>query len=110
MSFSRFGQIYSLGLVSVALYILLSTIPLSCIAPPHVSSPADIQANKRACTAKGEVIISKDLLLNEPCAATALRLAALVATDEDCRAYYGDAGITVQLCPEPHPATDGGSK
>jgi len=57
-----------------------------------------LMIHKRACVAKGENIIEKDMLHDEPCAATAMRLAALVATDEDCKAYYGDAGIAVELC------------
>lgn len=72
----------------------------ACLPDAPASQPtAEMSAHQRACVAKGENLISKDQMKGEPCEATALRLEALVRTDEDCKAFYGDAGITVSLCP-----------
>lgn len=86
---------------------LFGLVCLSCIDLPPTAPTAETSAHQRACQAKGEVLIEKDLMHDEPCSATALRLQALVSTDEDCRAYYGDAGISVSLCGSPK---DGGAE
>lgn len=85
----------------VKTHTVLAAIVLGGCLPPPANGPTPLQiatTHKRACVAKGEVIIEKDLMHDEPCTATAIRLANLVATDEDCQAYYGDASVTVDLC------------
>lgn len=81
-------------------YLLIGLFAVACWdTPPPAQPTAELSAHQRACVAKGENLIQKDQMKGEPCEATAMRLEALVQTDEDCRAFYGDAGITVSLCP-----------
>lgn len=52
-------------------------------------------ANKRACGARGEVVISMSKMLNETCEQRTARLNELVKTDQDCKAYFGDKPVQV---------------
>lgn len=97
-----FFQVIACGAALCPMIWILSCFP----TPQNQPSVAEVMVvHKRACVAKGEVLISKSQMENLPCHTIELKLRVFVERDEDCQAYYGDAGVTIGLC-EP---TDGGA-
>ena len=65
---------------------------------PVATPTAELSAHQHACVAKGEVMISHGLMLGLHCPYIEAQLKDLVRSDEDCIAFYGDAGVAVELC------------
>lgn len=80
---------------------------VGCPGERAADPTTSLKNHQVACTAKGEAIVGMDLFQGEPCTSTELRLEALVKTDPDCRAYFGDASVIGTLC-EKDGGIDGG--
>lgn len=80
-------------------FAFFSWLLVACPDPNAPTSPTrDLVDHAARCTARGEGIIGRDLATGEVCETTRLRLQALVDFDPDCRAYFGDASVSVDLC------------
>lgn len=53
------------------------------------------RAHQKACGLQGDAVISMSKVLGEDCLARTARLNDLVATDADCKAYFGDRKVKV---------------
>lgn len=70
---------------------VLAVVLTGCVDPATVPGQEEILgAHIRACEAKATVLAAM-----YPCPEAVIRLNALVATDQDCHAYFGDAGAGV---------------
>ncbi len=79
----------------------------ACRDPQVPQAERELLSHAAACTAIGEVVISFSQSQGEPCWMTQLRLSSLVVTNSDCKAYWGDGGVEVDL--DCAPVKDGGT-
>lgn len=93
--YASFGAFVG-GVIGLALLVTLAGCPSDYA--PLATPTAELTAHQHACVAKGEVMISHGLMLGLPCPYIEAELRELVRNDEDCLAFYGDAGVSVDLC------------
>lgn len=71
-------------------------------APRAPATDAEVQAaHGAACGAKGSALAATGQMYGQPCVTTLSQLRALLESDPDCRAFFGDAGAHVvaeELC------------
>ncbi len=65
------------------------------VNPDEALKAAAVASAHRACTAEARALKAMSLALGESCEVQAAKLDALVHTNQDCKAYFGDATITV---------------
>jgi len=83
----------------IASFLALVALWVACKGTSYDTQTAnDVElkrAHQKACGLQGDVVISMSKTLGEDCVARTARLNELVATDADCKAYFGDRKVQV---------------